>query len=85
MNAFDAVVTAVAILAIVMGFKSGLLRSSRYHSRLPGCRAAAVAITPHVATFVLGQSPVSQDTTWIVLFCVFMAIGIGISALFLPP
>jgi membrane protein required for colicin V production len=82
MNAFDAVVTAVAILAIVMGFRSGLLRSLATILGYLVAAPAAVAITPHVATFVLGLSPVSQDTTWIVLFCVFMAIGIGISALF---
>jgi membrane protein required for colicin V production len=81
MNPFDAVVTVVAIVAVVMGFRSGLLRSLATILGYLVAAPAAIAITPHVTAFVLGSAG-SQDKTWIVLFGVFIIVGIGISALF---
>jgi membrane protein required for colicin V production len=80
MNAFDAVIAAVAILAIVLGFKSGLLRSL---ATILGYLIAApltVAITPYVTAFALGLS-VSPDKAWLVPVVVFVAAGVVVSAL----
>jgi membrane protein required for colicin V production len=80
MNAFDAVVTAVAILAIVLGFNSGLLRSLATILGYLIAAPLAVAITPYVTAFALGQS-VSPDKAWLVPVVVFVAAGVVVSAL----
>jgi membrane protein required for colicin V production len=80
MNAFDAVVSAVAILAIVLGFNSGLLRSLATILGYLIAAPLAVAITPYVTAFALGQS-VSPDKAWLVPVVVFVAAGVVVSAL----
>jgi membrane protein required for colicin V production len=80
MNAFDAVVTAVAILAIVLGFNSGLLRSLATILGYLIAAPLAVAITPYVTAFALGQSA-SSDKAWLVPVVVFVAAGVVVSAL----
>jgi membrane protein required for colicin V production len=80
MNAFDAVVTAVAVLAIVLGFNSGLLRSLATILGYLIAAPLAVAITPYVTAFALGQS-VSPDKAWLVPVVVFVAAGVVVSAL----
>ena len=81
MNIFDAAIAAFTILAIVMGFMSGLLRSLATILGYLIAAPIAVALTPRLAAFALGQSTVAPDRAWVLLFCVFAAIGIGISAL----
>ena len=80
MNAFDAVVSAVAILAIVLGFNAGLLRSLATILGYLSAAPLAVAITPYVTAFALGQS-VSPDKAWLVPVVVFVAAGVAVSAL----
>ena len=80
MNAFDAVVSAVAVLAIVLGFNSGLLRSLATILGYLIAAPLAVAITPFVTAFALGQS-VSPDKAWLVPVVVFVAAGVVVSAL----
>jgi membrane protein required for colicin V production len=78
MNTFDAVVTAFAILAMIMGFMSGLLRSLAtilgYLLAVP----IAIEITPHVMTLV---SAIPPDKTWVVLVVAFIAAGMVIGVL----
>jgi membrane protein required for colicin V production len=81
MNPFDAAVYAVAILAIVMGFNAGLLRSLATILGYLIAAPIALAITPRVTAFALGQTALPPDKTWIVLCCVFVAVGIFVSAL----
>jgi membrane protein required for colicin V production len=81
MNAFDAVVGAVAILAIVMGFNAGLLRSLATILGYLIAAPIAVAITPRVAALTLGPSALPPGQAWIVLFAVFVVIGLVVSAL----
>ena len=64
MNPFDAAVTAVAILAIVMGFMSGLLRSLATILGYLIAAPIAVALTPRVTAVALGQSAVAPDRAW---------------------
>jgi membrane protein required for colicin V production len=81
MNPFDAVVSAVAIVAIVLGFKAGLLRSLATILSYLIAAPIAVAITPRVMAFALSRSALPPDQQWLVLFAVFIVVGVGISAL----
>jgi len=72
MNPFDAAVIAGAVLAIVLGFMSGLLRSLATILGYLIAAPAAVALTPRVTAFALGQSADSQNENLIVLFGVFI-------------
>ena len=80
MNAFDVVVAAVAVLAIVLGFSSGLLRSLATILGYLVAAPLALAITPYVTAIALGRS-MSLDNAWLILVIVFVATGVGISAL----
>jgi membrane protein required for colicin V production len=81
MNLFDAVVYAVAIVAIVLGFRAGLLRSLATILGYLIAAPIAVAITPRVTAFALSRSALPPDQQWLVLFAVFIVVGVGISAL----
>ena len=80
MNAFDAVISALAFLAIVMGFSAGLLRSLATILGYLIAAPLAVAFTPYVAAFALGRSGASLDNVWLVVV-VFVALGMLVSAL----
>jgi membrane protein required for colicin V production len=80
MNAFDAVVAAVTVVAVVLGFSSGLLRSLATILGYLVAAPLAVAVAPYVTAIVLGRSA-SPDDAWLVLVVVFVAAGAGISAL----
>lgn len=80
MNAFDAVVAAVAVLAIVLGFNAGLLRSLATILGYLIAAPLAVAIAPYVTAFALGRSA-SLDTVWLIPVIAFVAIGVAVSAL----
>jgi membrane protein required for colicin V production len=80
MNAFDAVIAAAAVLAIVLGFNAGLLRSLATILGYLIAAPLAVTIAPHVTAFALGRSA-SLDTAWLMLVIVFVAIGVAVSAL----
>ena len=86
MNTFDLVVVAVAVVVIVMGFSSGLLRSLATILGYLIAAPLAVAIAPGLTTFVVGRhimpsDQLSSSQTWMVLCATFMAAGIVISAL----
>ena len=80
MNTFDAVVAVAAVLAMVLGFSSGLLRSLATILGYLIAAPLAVAVTPYVTAIALGRS-VSPDNAWPMLVIVFVAAGAGISAL----
>jgi membrane protein required for colicin V production len=80
MNTFDAVVAVAAVLAMVLGFSSGLLRSLATILGYLIAAPLAVAITPYVTAIALGRS-MSPDNAWPMLVVVFVAAGAGISAL----
>jgi membrane protein required for colicin V production len=81
MNTFDAVVTAVTLIGVVMGFMSGLLRSLAAILAYLIAAPIGVSLTPRLTTLIFGQSDVSPDQTWIALFAVFVGLGLLISAL----
>jgi membrane protein required for colicin V production len=80
MNTFDAVISAFAVLAIVMGFSAGLLRSLATILGYLIAAPLAVALTPYVKAFALGRSGASLDNAWLALV-VFVALGVLVSAL----
>src|SRR5580704_18098017 len=69
MNAFDVVVAAAAVVAIVLGFSTGLLRSLATILGYLFAAPLAVAITPYVTTIALGRS-MSPDNAWLMLVIV---------------
>jgi len=81
MNPFDAFVTIVAIVAIVMGFNSGLLRSLATILGYLIATPIAVAIAPRLTELFLGQSKSSPDQMGLALCAVLVAAGVAISAL----
>jgi membrane protein required for colicin V production len=81
MNTFDAVVTIVAIIAVVLGFNSGLLRSVATIFGYLLAAPFAVALTPLLTAAVFGRSGLSPDDTWLILLAVFVVLGVAISAL----
>ncbi len=81
MNIFDAVVIAVVLGGIVIGFRSGLLRSLVAILAYLIAAPVAVALTPRLTALIFGKADVSPDETWIALFIVFLGLGLLISAL----
>jgi membrane protein required for colicin V production len=82
MNTFDAVITGFAILAIVMGFVSGLLRSLATILGYLLAAPFAIALTPRVVDFMSGRMTIPPEKTWVVLAAVFAAAGIVLGAVF---
>jgi membrane protein required for colicin V production len=80
MNTFDAVVAAATVVAVVLGLRSGLLRSLATILGYLVAAPLAVAIAPYVTALALGRST-SPDNAWPMLVIVFVSAGIGISAL----
>ncbi len=81
MNIFDAAVIAFTILAIVMGFMSGLLRSLATILGYLIAAPIAVALTPRLRLLRSANRRLRRTGPGSLLFCVFAAVGIGISAL----
>jgi membrane protein required for colicin V production len=82
MNLFDAFVTAAALVAIVMGFTSGLLRSVATILGYLLAAPLAVAITPRIVPFVIGSGTLPPDQSWLPVVVVFVALGIAFGVLF---
>jgi membrane protein required for colicin V production len=81
MNIFDAVVTGLVVLAMVLGFMSGLLRSLATMLGYVIAVPVAVAITPRILALVAGQSEISPDNAWLAPFLVMIALGIVLGAI----
>jgi membrane protein required for colicin V production len=82
MNLFDAFVTAAALVAIVMGFTSGLLRSVATILGYLLAAPLAVVITPRIVPFVIGSGTLPPDQSWLPVVVVFVALGIAFGVLF---
>jgi membrane protein required for colicin V production len=81
MNTFDAVVTAITLIGIAIGFMSGLLRSLTAILAYLIAAPIAVSLTPRLTALIFGPSGPPADETWIALFIVFIGLGLLISAL----
>jgi membrane protein required for colicin V production len=80
MNPFDAVVINAALIAIVLGFNAGLLRSLATILGYLVAAPIAVALTPRVTPLFFTSGP-APDQTSLVLAGVFLVAGIVVSAL----
>ena len=80
MNTFDAAICIVALVAIVGGFHSGLLRSIAtivgYLAALP----ATAMIAPYLP-FATGRLNMAEPQSMLPLFGIFFVIGLVLSAL----
>jgi membrane protein required for colicin V production len=82
MNLFDAFITAAALVAIVIGFTSGLLRSVATILGYLLAAPLAVAITPRIVPFVLGNGTLPPDESWLPVVVLFVVFGVAFGALF---
>ena len=82
MNLFDAFITAAAFVAIVIGFTSGLLRSVATILGYLLAAPLAVAITPRIVPFVLGNGTLPPDESWLPVVVLFVVFGVAFGALF---
>jgi membrane protein required for colicin V production len=81
MNSFDAVVCCLTIVAIVSGFKAGLLRSVATIVGYAAAMPIALATAPLVAPLLGGKSQAVWAQDSILVVGLFLAIGIGLGAL----
>jgi membrane protein required for colicin V production len=79
-NPFDAVIYAAAMLAVVMGFRAGLLRSLATILAYIIAAPIAVALTPRLVALAPGLTMTPEKTS-LALCAVLIAIGAIISAL----
>lgn len=82
MNTFDAAVYVCLLVAVVFGFNSGLLRSLATIFGYLLAAPVAVMLTPWLALALIKQFnlPLTQ-TWWVTMAAVFVAAGVGLSAL----
>jgi membrane protein required for colicin V production len=81
MNTFDAVVYVCLIVAIIMGFKSGLLRSLATIMGYVAAAPIAVAAAPHLSPFLTDQFKLPPEQSWLAFAVIFLLAGIALSAL----
>ena len=81
LNPFDAVVYFVALVAIVMGFHSGLLRSLATIFGYLAAAPIAVVATPPLSQFFTELFHLPPTQPWIEFCAVFLAAGMVLSAL----
>jgi membrane protein required for colicin V production len=80
-NSFDAIVYALTIVAVVSGFRAGLLRSVATILGYVAAMPIAVATAPLVAPTLAGKAPMDWSQGSFVLFGIFLVAGIVIGAL----
>jgi membrane protein required for colicin V production len=81
MNPFDAAVYVCLIVAVVMGFKSGLLRALATIIGYLAAAPFAVAVAPALALFLGQQFHMPQLQPWPVLVGLFAVAGLIVGAL----
>ena len=81
MNTFDAVVYLCLLVAVIMGFKSGLLRSLATILGYVAAAPVAVAAGPYLSAVLTEQFKIPADQTWLGYAGVFLVAGIVLSAL----
>lgn len=81
LNSFDAVIAALALIATVMGFKTGLMRSMATILGYLAAAPLALAATPHAVALVGAQAETPPMNRWIVFAALFVVAGIVLGAL----
>jgi membrane protein required for colicin V production len=80
-NPFDAVVYLVTLVAIVMGFHAGLLRSLATIFGYLAAAPIAVVATPRLSQIFTGLFHLPPTQPWVEFCAVFLAAGLVLSAL----
>jgi membrane protein required for colicin V production len=80
-NSFDAVIAALAAIAAVMGFVSGLMRSMATIFGYLAAAPLALAATPPVVALASAQAQTPAMNPWIVFAALFVVAGIILGAL----
>ena len=82
LNSFDATVYVIAVVAILTGFRAGLLRSIATIAGYLAAMPIAVTATPYVARLLATRANAVPDTASSGLFfVVFLGAGIALGAL----
>ena len=81
MNIFDVVIVAAALVAIVMGYRSGLLRSLATIFGYIAAAPVAIMLTPKLAPYVPAKIPSGGESNGILFFVIFLVVGILMAAL----
>jgi membrane protein required for colicin V production len=81
MNSFDAVVYFVAIVAVISGFKSGLLRSMATIMGYLAAMPVAMAATPYASRMLADKLDTAGAQNPLVFFVIFLGVGIALGAL----
>jgi membrane protein required for colicin V production len=80
-NAFDAAVYLCLAVAVIAGFRSGLLRSMATIFGYLAAMAITVSLTPPLSQFLTARFQLPAAQTWVVFVVVFLAAGIVLGAL----
>lgn len=81
MNSFDAAVSVCLLVAIIAGFRSGLLRSLATIFGYVAAMPVAVAAAPYIVSAGSSKLHLSPVGNWIAIFAVFVMLGLALSAL----
>jgi membrane protein required for colicin V production len=80
LNIFDAVIYVCVVLAVVMGFNAGLLRSLATIIGYLAAMPIAVGATPYLSGILTSQLRMPPAQNWVVLFTIFFVVGFLLSA-----
>jgi membrane protein required for colicin V production len=81
MNPFDAAVTIVTLVAVIMGFNAGLLRSLATIFGYLAAAPLAVAAAPYLSPILIDQFRLPPTQTWVAFAGIFLLTGMVLSAL----
>jgi membrane protein required for colicin V production len=81
MNIFDAAIYAAAMVALIMGFNSGFLRTMATILGYVAAAPVALASAPRLTLLLSDQFHLPAVRPWVVFFGVFMVVGILLGAL----
>lgn len=81
LNSFDAVVLFIMLVAVVMGFMTGLLRSLATILGYVAAAPVAMMATPPLAALMAQQPSIPRVQTGLLFFAVFVLIGIVFAAI----
>jgi len=79
-NSFDAVLGALALIAAVMGFMTGLMRSLATILAYLAAAPVAFMVTPWAATLLSTHANIPQVNRWIVFAVALVVLGIVLGA-----
>jgi membrane protein required for colicin V production len=80
-NPFDAAIYFFLFVAVVTGFRAGLLRSLATIFAYLAAAPVAVTMAPAVTPFLIAQFKIQPSQTWIAFAGLFLVVGFVIGAL----